>query len=126
MRKLLWVALAVGAMGLSTAGCTLDDTYASCFDTEDCNDLDDQCFGLDLPSAGTSGNFCTRQCVDDLDCESNFGFGGVCYSFEAGPSPTFLCHQQCDFNSDCYSSSVCIDVTDSSGFVIDRVCVPDN
>jgi len=126
MRKLLWVALAAGVMGLSTAGCTLDNTYASCFDTSDCNDLDDQCFGLTLPSAGTTGDFCTRQCVGDADCESNFGFSGACYSFEAGADPTFLCHQRCVVDSDCYSTSVCIEVTDGSGFVIDTVCVPDN
>lgn len=122
MKKLLWVALAVGVFGLGASGCTLDDTYASCFDTADCNDLDDQCWGLDIPSSGTSGNFCSRECLDDLDCESNFGFSGACYAFDGA---TFLCHQRCDFDSDCYSTSLCIEVVDEDGFS-DFVCVPDN
>src|SRR5690606_1458957 len=114
--KFLWVGLIIGAVGVSAAGCTIDDTYAPCFDTADCNDLNDQCFGLAIPAARTSGNFCTRECIDDLDCESNFGFSGTCLSFEAGPNPTFLCHQRCDFDSDCYySTSVCIEVVDGSG-----------
>jgi hypothetical protein len=123
MRKLLLAALAVGAMGIGAAGCTLDDTYASCIDTADCNDLDDQCYGLDIPAEATSGNFCTRECSSDLDCEANFGFEGVCRSFDGS---TNLCHQRCIDNTDCYSTSVCIAVFNVDTGVDEFLCVPDN
>ena len=123
MRRLLLVALAVGVMGVTASGCTLDDTYASCFDTNDCNDTRDQCFLVDIPSAGTIGNFCSRTCGSDSACEFNFGFSGACYAIAA--DPTFLCYQRCDFDSDCYSTSVCIEVATDTG-ALDYICVPDN
>lgn len=121
MRKLLWISFALVVMG-STAGCTIDDTYAICGDTSDCSDLDDQCILLTVPAAGTQGQFCTHSCSSDLDCESNFGFPGACYNVE---SAGFLCYQTCDFDSDCYSSSVCVEINLGGG-VIDFICLPDN
>jgi hypothetical protein len=121
MKKHLWVAFAA-VMATGIAGCTLDDTYASCFVTADCNDVDDRCFGVDIPAAGTSGDFCTRECASDAACESNFGFPGACYGL--GTSVP-ICFQTCDFDSDCYSSSVCIEVLTDTGF-LDYICVPDN
>ena len=121
MKKLLWVAFAA-MVATGVAGCTLDDTYASCFDTADCNDINDRCWSIDIPAALTSGSFCSRECAADLDCESNFGFVGVCYGL-GSTSP--LCFQTCSFDSDCYSSSVCIEVLTDTG-LSDFICVPDN
>lgn len=120
MKKLFWVALAVGVMG--SAGCTLDNTYGICSSNADCNDGRDTCFGVNIGPAGTSGNFCSRGCSSDNDCESNYGYSGACYSLE---STTYLCYQRCTVDSDCYSSSVCISVLLSTGGT-DYVCVPDN
>ncbi len=121
MKKLFWVALAVVVMG-SAAGCTLDYTYAYCSTDDSCNDSRDSCFGVTVGPAATSGQFCSRTCVSDADCESNYGFPGACYNIE---STTHLCYQTCTFDSDCYGSSVCIQLTLPSG-ATDYVCVPNN
>lgn len=103
-------------------GAPADDTYSFCADTTDCADLDDQCVLLTVPAAGTSGTQCTHGCSSDLDCESSFGFPGACYDVEAAG---FLCYQTCDFDSDCYSSSVCVEIALGGG-TIDFICLPDN
>lgn len=120
MRKLLWFSFAVAVMG-STAGCVIDDTYASCIDTDSCSDRDDVCIALTVPAAGTSGRFCSHGCTSHFDCESNFGFDGACYDVEGAG---FLCYQTCEFDSDCYSSSVCVEI--SVGGALDFICLPNN
>lgn len=122
MRKLLWFSLAVVVMG-STAGCVIDDTYASCFDTSDYSDVDDQCIEVIVPAAATAGRFCTHGCSGDFDCEDNFGFSGACYDVERSGVP--LCFQRCEIHADCYSTSVCIQVALGGG-LIDFICLPDN
>ena len=106
MKKAFWVA----------------DTYSSCFDDLDCNDARDQCVGLDIGGAATSGSYCTRTCSSDATCERQFGFPGACYSLE---SATPLCFQTCDFDADCWSRNVCIEV-DLGGGTFDLICVPNN
>lgn len=120
MRKLLWISLAVLAMGVTT-GCS-DNTYGFCVDTLDCSDTADLCFDVAIGPAGTRGNFCSRECTSDFQCDSSFGFEGACYSLERTGA---LCYQTCFDNFDCYSSSVCIDVVLPGG-ALDSICVPDN
>ncbi|HJL18442.1 MAG TPA: hypothetical protein RMH99_22450 [Sandaracinaceae bacterium LLY-WYZ-13_1] len=103
--------------------CVPDDTYLACGTTADCLDTRDQCWEVDVPAAGTLGNYCSNECIDDLDCQSANGFGGVCYA--VGGDPTTLCYQQCDFDGDCYSGSVCVEV-DLGGGVFDLICLPNN
>ncbi|MEQ8458637.1 MAG: hypothetical protein RLO52_14665 [Sandaracinaceae bacterium] len=103
--------------------CVADDTYEVCTSTPDCLDSADECFEVDIPQAATFGRFCTNACGSDVDCQPANGFGGVCYAL--GGDPTALCYQQCDFDSDCYPGSVCIEV-DLGGGVIDFICTPDN
>lgn len=126
MRKLLWISLAVLAMGVTTAGCTVDDTYGFCNSTADCNDLDDECLYVEVyDDAGfpvSAGNFCSHGCFDDFDCESAFGFAGACYNVDRTEP---LCYQTCFDNLDCYSSSVCRELAVRGG-AIDFVCLPDN
>ena len=117
MKKLLWIALAALAMGSTVAGCTIDDTYTSCFDSSDC--ATDTCY--QITTGATSGSMCTYTCSAG-GCESNLGFNGECYAI--GADPTFLCYQQCTFDSDCYSSSVCLEVIRTDGGS-DFICVPD-
>lgn len=119
MKRLLWLAFAVTVMG-STAGCVLDNTYGRCVTSADCTDPLDDCWLVQLGPAGTSGRFCSYQCGTDLDCESNFGFGGACYSLE---DTNQLCYQRCVDDFDCYSSNVCVEVIRTTGGV-DFVCVP--
>jgi hypothetical protein len=121
MRTFLWVA--VGALVLASApGCSRDNTYATCFTTADCNDRFDECWEVILPAAATAGRFCSRACFDDFDCESNFGYAGVCYSLDDAIP---LCYQQCVFHSDCWAGNICIELVVAGGFA-DFVCVPDN
>lgn len=103
--------------------CVPDDTYRACDVTADCLDPIDQCWEVDLPAEGTFGNFCSNECGADVDCQPANGFGGVCYAIEA--DPIFLCYQQCDFDSDCYLGSVCVEV-DLGGGVFDLICAPNN
>lgn len=121
MKKLFWVALVVGVMG-SAAGCSLDNTYATCSSDASCNDTFDQCFAVTVGPASTSGQFCSRTCASDSDCESNFGYSGACYSVEG---TTQLCYQRCTVNADCYGSSVCIELSLTTGGS-DYICVPNN
>jgi hypothetical protein len=122
MRKLLWMAFALTAALALSAGCTLDNTYAFCVDSDDCNDTRDTCFLVDIPSANTYGRFCSRQCSSHGQCEFNFGFEGACYSLDGAAS---ICYQTCDFDYDCYSSSICLEVLRTDG-LFDYLCVPDN
>ena len=119
MRKLL-TAATLFAMTLTLSGCVIDDTYASCFDTSDCNDVDDQCLEVDIPAENTFGGFCSRGCTSDFQCETNFGFDGVCYALDSSAA---ICFQQCNVDSDCWSRNVCIPV-DLGGGLLDYVCVP--
>lgn len=127
MKRLLWLAVAVGALSAGAAGCTVDDTYASCTGDLDCNDVDDRCRFVTIPAdsfgPGTSGGFCTHECASDAACEYNFGYDGVCYALEE--DPTFLCYQQCDFDSDCWSGNVCRRV-ELDAITFDYICVPSN
>jgi hypothetical protein len=120
MKRFLWLAFAVTVMG-SVSGCVIDDTYTRCSGSADCVDGDD-CWLVQLGPAGTSGRFCSYTCTSDLNCESNFGFSGACYSLEGTNQ---LCYQRCVLDSDCYVSSVCVEVISTAGG-IDFVCVPDN
>jgi hypothetical protein len=123
MRTLLSASLVVVAMGM-VSGCQVDDTYAVCNVTADCNDADDTCFGIDI-SGVSSGNFCSHQCVDDFDCESAFGFAGACYLLGRRSDDVPLCFQTCREDFDCYASSICVEAVLPSGFS-DFICVPDN
>lgn len=120
MKRFLWLAFAVTVMG-STAGCVIDDTYTVCNTSADCVD-GDTCWLVQLGPAATSGQFCSYTCGSDFDCESNLGFSGACYSLEG---TNFLCYQRCEFDSDCYLSSLCVQVLSTTGG-IDFVCVPNN
>ena len=120
MRKLVWVVFAALAMGTMASGCVIDNTYTSCIDSADC-DIGDDCF--EVSTAETIGNFCSNVCSSDAACESNFGFPGACYAIEA--DPTSLCYQTCDFDSDCYFTSVCIEVLRTDGLT-DFICAPSN
>jgi hypothetical protein len=128
MKKPLWISLVMIALGATVGGCTLDDTYATCFEDADCNDLDDLCYELTLVDLGgavvTDGASCTHGCSSDLDCESNFGFAGACYAV-GGPGFPQLCYQTCEFDEDCYSRNRCIEAVLPGGF-FDFICVPDN
>lgn len=121
MRKLSLI-LAFGALAM---GCgTVGGTYEECRSGGDgCDRAVDQCFALSIPAERTSGEFCSRICTGDFDCDRNRGWEGVCYSLGSDPTP--LCFQQCDFNSDCEFGSVCIEVSLGGG-LIDFICVPDN
>ena len=101
--------------------CVADDTYRGCNDTADCLDPLDLCWEVDIPESGTFGRFCSNECASDVDCQPANAFGGVCYAIAA--DPTFLCYQQCDFDSDCFLGSVCIEV-DLGGGLLDLICVP--
>ncbi|MFK7991136.1 MAG: hypothetical protein AB8I08_34270 [Sandaracinaceae bacterium] len=123
MNKFLWATALGGLMlALGSAGCTIDDTYGGCNTTADCADPLDQCLEVSIPAEGTLGAFCSSGCDSDLQCESAFGFPGRCYSLEGSSN---ICYQACDFDSDCFSSSVCIEVALDGG-VVDFICVPDN
>lgn len=98
-----------------------ENTYSTCEETVDCTDLDDECFFVALGATGTSGNFCSRECLSDFDCESSGGFSGACYSLD---DTIPLCYQTCVIDADCFPSSVCIPVSASG--VAEFVCVPDN
>jgi hypothetical protein len=121
MKKLLGLAFVVAVMG-SAAGCVVDDTYTSCSSSSDCRDSGDQCWLVQLGPAGTSGQFCSTQCTTDDSCEKNLGFSGACYSLEG---TNFLCYQRCVVDSDCYLSSVCVEVARTDGG-LDYVCAPNN
>jgi hypothetical protein len=126
MRKLVWILFATLGFGTLASGCVIDNTYASCFDGADC-DVGDDCYQVTVTDTSGSlvsdGNFCSYGCSTDASCESNFGFVGRCYSLP--PDLTQLCYQSCDFDADCYLSSVCVEVTRTDGFV-DFICLPDN
>ena len=121
MRKLLWVALSAMVLGLGAGGCTIDDTYASCISTSDCNDIADECLEVDIPAASTFGGFCSHGCSSDFECEYNFGYDGVCYGLDGSSA---ICYQQCDFDTDCWSGNVCIEI--GVGGLVDFICVPNN
>ncbi|MBZ0117331.1 MAG: hypothetical protein K8H88_10065 [Sandaracinaceae bacterium] len=127
MRKqLLLVGLvALGAVALSGCKIVVDDTYTFCRNTSDC-DAGDICALVSVPAASTSGNFCTYGCSSDASCESGrFGRAGACYSLGFGETPQ-ICFQTCFDNSDCYSSSVCVEVTESTTGLMNRICLPNN
>lgn len=113
------VAVTIAAL-VAASGCTNtpNDTYAGC--KTDCINIDDACFDVTIASAGTSGGMCSRNCDVDADCESNFGFSGACYQIE---SVKRICYQRCTTDTDCYTTSVCVRLTLSSG-ANDYVCVP--
>ncbi len=98
-----------------------DNTYGYCEDTDDCVSADVACVALTVPAASTSGTYCTRECASDAECEPNHGYNGACY--DVGGSGTFLCFQSCAFDSDCYATSVCVEI-DPGGGVIDFICLP--
>ncbi len=111
-----WVLL----MALGLFGC--DSTYTGCVTSAGC-DPEDTCF--QVQTTQSFGSFCTNTCRDDFDCERNLGFPGVCYSLVADVNATPLCYQQCDFDVDCFSTSICVEV-DLGGGLIDFVCMPNN
>ncbi|MEC7521431.1 MAG: hypothetical protein VYE22_16250 [Myxococcota bacterium] len=119
--KKLSIILAFAALAV---GCgNIGGTYEECYSDNTCDRAVDQCFSVSIPAEATSGDFCSRVCSSDFDCDGNRGWGGVCYSLGSDPTP--ICFQQCDFNSDCEFSSVCIEVSLGGG-VVDFICVPDN
>lgn len=112
------------AFGVCTGGEPIEEgaSYDACVDSSECLEAEDQCFMVTIPAASTSGNFCSRACSSDVDCPSSAGGDGACYDVE---SAGFLCYQQCEFDSDCFPASVCIELT-LPGDVTDFVCVPSN
>jgi hypothetical protein len=121
MTMLRWnglaLAAALGTIGIG--GCTLDPTYTDCFDSSDC-EVDEQCF--EIATAVSIGEFCSSNCVNDAQCESNLGFFGSCLDPDGAGG---ICFQECVFDADCFSSSVCVEFTDATGF-FNTVCLPDN
>ena len=116
MKNLLLVSSVVFGLSLG-AGCALDPTYTHCAGNDDC-ELAEECFLF--TTTVTDGRFCSEECTSDSQCERNLGFSGACMGV-AGV--TGLCFQECDFTSDCFSSSECVDFTDTNG-VTNAVCVP--
>ena len=103
--------------------CVADNTYSACTTTANCSDPVDECFEVDLPAEATIGNFCSNVCAADAECDAVPPWSGVCYAIEA--DPTFLCYQQCEFDSDCFAGSVCVEVS-LDPTLVDFICVPDN
>ncbi len=102
-----------------TDGCPEGLTYSFCAMDSDCS-ATDGCYAVIVGPASTNGQFCSHTCTADSDCPSSPGFTGGCYNIE---STTELCYQRCDFDSDCPRSSVCIQITLTTGGT-DFVCVP--
>lgn len=115
--RLGW-CFAICALALS--GCYIDgdSTYAGCDYDGDCNG-GDSCWTVS--TSFSSGGFCSYQCSSDAQCESAFGFRGHCYQLDGVYS---ICYQTCDYDRDCYTSSVCAEI--NLGSTYDLVCVPDN
>ena len=124
MKKLFWAVAVVGLLGVG--GCVVDPTYDVCNDSLDC-EADEQCIEVDTTATGggTFGTLCTNDCIDSFDCESNFGFPGVCIN----PQPSTggaLCFQQCDIDLDCFALSNCVLLEEPGTGFIDSVCLPNN
>lgn len=115
MRKLVWVASSVALMAVG--GCVVDPTYTYCNDGNDCEPAE-QCFIV--MTTATEGAFCSEECSADFQCERNLGFPGSCMNADDLGG---ICFQECDINSDCFSSSECFDYTDTTG-IVNRVCLP--
>lgn len=115
-----WVALVM--LG-TVSGCVVDPTYTYCASSSEC-EVAESCFEVTTNATGggiaTSGAFCSQECTSDLDCERNLGFPGSCMVVDDIGS---ICFQECDYRSDCFSSSDCYDFTDVSRFT-NRVCLP--
>lgn len=121
MRQLKWVASFFGLFALAAMapGCVVDPTYTSCFDSNDC-EVGEECFEISTSVSG--GTFCSNECTSDFDCESNLGFAGSCMNPDGVGG---ICFQECVFDADCFSTSVCIEFTDADGF-FNTVCLPQN
>ena len=127
-KALITTASAFALLMLGGTGCVVDDTYASCRSDSSCNDTADQCVFVAVPDARTQGGFCSYGCTTDAACESNFGFPGRCYEILPAPGEPAnprVCFQECDFDSDCWSFSLCVEVDDGTGF-FQAICLPDN
>lgn len=121
MRALLRVGLVVVTLG-TMVGCLnqQDDTYAVCNTL--CNHHDQRCIIVDIATVGTSGRYCSLACTRDEDCPGKFGFSGACFAIESNPAQ---CYQRCTTGSDCWTTSVCVQLKLPHGET-DFVCVPDD
>jgi hypothetical protein len=124
MRTCLLTLLFAATAALA-AGCG-SDTYAGCNDIsgDDCIFASDRC--ISVGTSATQGAFCSQLCSFDSQCPISFGFNGAC--LDVNGSGVDVCYQRCEFESDCFFSSTCIEVqTIVPGLVFsDFVCLPDN
>ena len=116
MSKLCWCVFAVSLLALG--GCVVDPTYTYCAASSEC-DVGETCF--EVRTSASAGAFCSEECASDGQCENNLGFPGSCMNVDGIGG---ICFQECDFDSDCFSTSGCWDFTDATGFV-NRVCLPE-
>lgn len=117
MKNLSWIALVMIVSGAAVSGCVVDPTYTYCARAAEC-EVREQC--LEVRTSASAGAFCSQTCTADAQCERNLGFNGSCMNVDGLGG---ICFQECEINSDCFSSSDCFDFTDSTGFT-NRVCLP--
>ena len=110
MNRLGWIALGCALLGVS--GCVIDPTYTYCASGGDC-EAQEQCF--EVATTRTNGAFCSEECASYLQCETNLGFPGVCMEVDRWGG---ICFQQCDFDSDCFGTSVCDEFAAPPGNVL--------
>ncbi len=119
MKKLSWL-WALGIAGLiALPACTIDPTYTRCSTSADC-EVSEECF--QITTSVTNGNFCSSNCSADSQCERNLGFAGSCMDPDGNGG---ICFQECVLDVDCFSSSVCVEFIDNTGF-LNFVCLPQN
>ncbi|MGE0786717.1 MAG: hypothetical protein AB7S26_13680 [Sandaracinaceae bacterium] len=117
MKHFVWFALGIGFV---ISGCAVDPTYTRCTSSADCEVAED-CF--EITTSVSSGRFCSNDCTSDLNCEANLGFNGSCMDPDGMGG---ICFQECVFDSDCFSSSRCVEFTEAVGTFTNTICMPDN
>lgn len=131
----LFVALLLAAMLLAGGCTTTDGLYTFCTNDTQCGSRTYQngedettvylvCLEVSVevsPERTTLGNFCTRDCFSNGDCDSRVGLGdGLCIQWEGDDRG--YCYQPCDV-IECYPSSTCESVLVDG--VTRAVCLPD-